>query len=62
MDELTLDTQFILGTGIYEVWSSSFSAQVKKDGEILARFAGETAWMNAERFVNDIMIKETHGD
>ena len=60
MDQLTLDTQFILGSGIYEVWSSSFSAQVKKSGEVIARFAGETAWMDAERFVNDIMIKETY--
>jgi purine nucleoside phosphorylase len=59
--ELTLDTQFILGSGIYEVWSSSFAAQVRKNGEILTRFTGETAWMDAERFVNDIMIKETHG-
>lgn len=61
MDQLTLDTQFILGSGIYEVWSSSFAAQVRKNGEILTRFTGETAWMDAERFVNDIMIKETHG-
>jgi hypothetical protein len=60
MDQLTLDTQFILGSGIYEVWSSSFSAQVKKSGEVIARFTGETAWMDAERFVNDIMIKETY--
>jgi hypothetical protein len=60
MDQLTLDTQFILGSGIYEVWSSSFSAQVKKSGEVIARFTGETAWMDAERFVNDIMVKETY--
>jgi len=60
MDQLTLDTQFILGSGIYEVWSSSFSAQVKKSGEVIARFNGETAWMDAERFVNDIMVKETY--
>jgi hypothetical protein len=62
MDQLTLDTQFVLGTGIYEVWSSSFSAQVKKDGEIIARFAGETAWMDAERFVNDRILAETYGN
>lgn len=60
MDQLTLDTQFILGSGIYEVWSSSFAAQVKKDGEILIRFTGETAWMDAERFVNDRMLAETY--
>lgn len=62
MDQLTLDTQFVLGSGIYEVWSSSFAAQVKKDGEILTRFTGETAWMDAERFVNDRMLAETYGD
>lgn len=62
MDQLTLDTQCILGSGIYEVWSSSFAAQVKKDGKILARFTGETAWMDAERFVNDRMLAETYGN
>lgn len=60
-DQLTLDTQFILGSGIYEIWSSSFAAQVKKGGEIVKRFTGETAWMDAERFVDEIMIKEVHG-
>lgn len=56
MDQLTLDAQVEIDNRIYEIWSSSFAAQVKKDGVILKRFRGETAWSDAERYVNDLVF------
>lgn len=56
MDELTLDNQVSIDSRIYEIWSSSFAAQVKRDGEIIKRFRGETAWSDAERYVNDLVF------
>lgn len=52
MDTLELQAEF----GIYEIWSSSFAAEVKKEGKIIKRFRGETAWSDAERFVNDLIF------
>lgn len=56
MDSLTLDSQVSIDARIYEIWSSSFAAEVKKDGEIIKRFRGETAWSDAERYVSDLVF------
>jgi hypothetical protein len=60
MEKLELDDTQELATGIYEIWSSSFAAEVKKDGNIIKRFSGETAWSDAERFVSDLRFSEMY--
>jgi hypothetical protein len=40
------------------VESDSSLAVVKKDGKLLAKFKGETAWMDAERFASDLTWEE----
>jgi len=40
------------------VESSAFLAVVKRHGKLLAKFKGETAWMDAERFASDLTWEE----
>jgi len=40
--------------GAYTVVSDSFSATVSAGNKVLKRFAGETAWSDAERYAGDL--------
>lgn len=37
--------------------TDSMSGIVKRDGKVVKKFRGETAWMDAERFARDLAVK-----
>jgi hypothetical protein len=46
--------------GSYTVYSDSMSGRVVHDGKIIKRFKGETAWIDAERYAEDLWVKEKY--
>lgn len=41
--------------------TTDMSGVVKRNGKVVKRFRGETAWSDAERYASDLMFKEVYG-